>query len=195
MDRKLNNWTDLWEKAQKEGVFGDSAQPVPENPIPYASHEPKGHDNVDKEYWNNVYANSRHAGDAPDPFTKPEVLNDWNVVSGDRTTPQPQPLKSDLTDKEKGDVVRTAADAANPIEPSSVGKDQNYKPNWADVQQLEQLHDMKVNLHELESKLNAGDAMATDKGQKIQKQIDSLRVRMDELSDELTPDFLRSYLS
>jgi hypothetical protein len=189
---KLNKWTDQWLKAQKGGHFGTpepTEEEIANTQQGFMQSKPKsGFSEIDSKYWNQLYSKSKHPGDAPDPTQRPQVLNE-------DVPPQPQPLKPDLTNQEKGEIVRGAADSPNPIIPGSVGKDQDYKPNWADVQQLEQLHDMKINLHELESKLNTNDAMATQKGQKIQKQIDSLRLQMDALSDELTPDFLKSYLS
>ena len=184
-DSKLNKWVDMWEKAQEDGTIETAPPPerVEKQDFFGQNHQAASEEikDDDVEYWNNLNGK-----------TEPQVLNE----EGDRITPAPQPLEPDLGKKEIGDVASTVANAANPIQPSSVGKDQNYKPNLADVQQLEQLHNMKVNLYELESKLNAKDALAqSNQGKKIQTQIENLKVQIDELSDAISPDFLKSYLT
>jgi len=182
-DNKFEKWVDMWEKAQKDGTIETTPTPTPD--VSVEKQDFFGQNNTpasellqedDIEYWNRLSG---------------KKLNEEN-----RITPAPQPLEPDFGKKEIGDVASGIANAANPISPASVGKDQNYKPNLADVNQLEQLHDMKVNLHELESKLNTKDALAqSNQGKKIQIQIENLKAKIDELSDSISPDFLKSYLT
>lgn len=183
-DNRLDKWVDMWEKAQEDGTIETTPPTTKAEKQDFfgQNHQAPTEEfqDDDVEYWNKI--NGRE---------EPRILTEQ-----DRITPAPQPLEPDLSKKEIGDVASTVANAANPIQPSSVGKDQNYKPNLADVQQLEQLHNMKVNLYELESKLNAKDALAqSSQGKKIQTQIENLKVQIDELSDAISPDFLKSYLT
>ena len=182
-DDKLNKWVDMWEKAQENEIIKSSPSPQVQKQDFFGLHHQVPNEEIkddDIECWNKI--NGRE---------EPQILTEQDGI-----TPAPQPLEPDLSKKEIGDVASTVANAANPIQPSSVGKDQNYKPNLADVQQLEQLHNMKVNLYDLESKLNAKDALAqSSQGKKIQTQIKNLKVQIDKLSDAISPDFLKSYLT
>lgn len=186
MNKDLQNWQDMWQKAQEE--IEEQNPPAPRKGIePAPGPEKSEFSSVDKEYWDAIYRASRHPGDAPDPL---------EVFTEDLRVETPKPVPPNQEKKELGDVAKTKANAANPIDPASVGKDQDYKPNLADVGQLEQLHNLKINLYELECKLNTNDCLAkTDQGKKIQSQIQSLKTQIDELSDNITPDFLQSYLS
>jgi hypothetical protein len=170
----------MWEKAQNDEEFQKESPKVAPNP------------HSDQGYWNAVYEKMTSYDDAPD-IAAPEMITEENQK--DKIT-VPTPIKPNLTDKEMGDVVKSKANAANPVNPASVGKDQDYKPNMADVYQLEQLHDMKIKLYDLECKLNEKDALAKSKeGVKIQVQIEDIKKKIDELSDAITPNFLQSYLS
>jgi hypothetical protein len=195
---QFDNWCDMWQKAQEDEDFvsgckdSDTQGSTSPEKIDFFG---QNHEEADDEfepgsldYWTKIYNMSNNAGDAPD-VTKWEVLTDGvNNV--------PEPVKPNLTDAEMGKVVKSMGNSANPIQPSSVGRDTDYKPNISNVYSLEQLSDMKINLHELECKLNVNDALGKVKdGVKVQAKIDELRKKIDELSDAITPNFLQSYLS
>jgi len=199
---QFDNWCDMWQQAQETDLFNDA--PISQDPYHPSNQSPdkqdffgQNHEEAEEEiptsavdYWNMIYKMSNNAGDSPD-VTKFQVLTEEE----DKVV-MPEPVKPNQMDAERGAVVKSKASAANPINPSSVGKDQDYKPSLVNVYQLEQLHDMKINLHELEAKLNANDALGkTKEGAKVQKQIDEMKKKIDELSDALTPNFLQSYLS
>lgn len=180
LGKDFNNWCDMWEKAQEDEDFQKESPKVEPNP------------HRDADYWNAVYEKMNKYDDAPD-LANPQILTEENQK--DKIT-IPIPKKPNLSTKELGDVAKSAANAANPTTATSAGKDQDYKPNLADVYQLEQLHDMKIKLYDLECKLNEKDALAQSKeGMKIQVQIEDIKRKIDELSDSITPDFLQSYLS
>ena len=190
--KQFDNWCDMWQKAQEEdGLFKDEPTPTtsPSKIDFFGQHHEEGEEDISQtnsDYWNTIYNMSNNAGDAPD-------VTKWQVLTEDEV---PKPVKPNLTNKEIGDIVKSKANSANPIHPVSVGKDQDYKPSLANVYQLEQLSIMKVSLCELEGKLNANDALGkTKEGSKVQKQIDEMKKKIDELSDAITPDFLQSYLS
>lgn len=202
LGKDFDSWVDMWDKAQNDDEFKKQSKKANEKPLDnvdffgqqrYAGEEVEDVDasSSDSEYWKKIYRMSSN-GDAPDP-----LADENQVITEDgKQIVNPRPVKPNLSDKEMGDVAKSAGNSANPISPSSVGKDQNYKPNFADVYQLESLVDLKTNLHELECKLNAGDSLGKSKqGQKIQKQIDEMRKKIDDLSDSITPNFLQSYLS
>jgi len=207
MDKKdFQNWQDMWEKAMDEDVPTPAATPPEQqsrqvyfnNPSGAADPPQSDNSSVDKEYWDQIYKASMHPGDSPDPLqaafgAESEILTE---KAEDMNVTTPKPVAPNQSKDELGDIAKTKANAANPIDPGSIGKDQDYKPNLADAHQLEQLHNLKINLYELECKLNTNDCLAkTDKGKKIQNQIDALKTHIDELSDTITPDFLQSYLS
>ena len=188
MDTKnFDNWCDMWDKAQGDGEFIDGCKeadaPNTEKVDFFGQNHEEGEEEIEQsnsDYWNTIY-NMSNAPDIDQVLTENEEL--------------PRPIKSNLTDKEIGDIVRSKANSANPIHASSVGKDQDYK-GGINVYQLEQLSDMKLSLHELEGKLNTNNALGKTKaGSRVQKQIDEMKRKIDELSDALTPNFLQSYLS
>ena len=194
MDTKnFDNWCDMWDKAQEDGEFIDGCKeadaPNTEKVDFFGQNHEEGEEEIDQsnsDYWNTIYKMSNNSGDAPD-VTNYQVLTENEEV--------PRPIKSNLTDKEIGDIVRSNANSANPIHASSVGRDSDYKPNLVNIYKLEQLSDMKVSLCELEGKLNVNDGLGKKEGIKIQVKINELKNKIDELSDTLTPNFLQSYLS
>lgn len=202
--RDFDKWVGMWEKVMDTEDF---KEPKPETPYSddtpgkvdffgqnrLAGDDKKEVSRPDVEYWNKVYRMMRKEDDALDPLTdETGVLTEEN---GGKLV-DPVPKKPNMTNKEMGDASKGVANAANPIQPSSLGKDQDYKPSLVSVYQLEQIIDLKTNLQELECKLNSKSAFGQSKeGKKIQTQIDELKKKIDELSDSLTPDFLQSYLS
>ena len=197
----LEKWSGMWEKAMDTDDFKAPKEETPYSDQDLGKIDFFGQNRIagddkrevsrpDAQYWNKVYRMMAKEDDVPDP------LADDILTEDDKQIVNPVPKKPNLTDKEIGNVAKSKANAANPIDPASVGKDQDYKPSLADVYQLEQLHNMKINLCELEGKLNAKSALGHSKdGQKIQGQINELKKKIDELSDSITPDFLQSYLS
>lgn len=178
----MDMWADMYKKAIDDGVFKDAPEPPKPDHYKFLQDVDRApdHRSAEAEYWNRM-----HSELATDPM---EVFNeDYDDA--------PKPVKQNMSKDEIGDVASSKANAANPIDPASVGKDQDYKPNLADVNELQELHDMRVKLLELQGKLAASDALATDEGSKIQKQIDKLKQDIDELSDNISPQFLQSYLS
>jgi len=168
----LEKYADQWQKALADGVFADA--PKPPKPVPqedffgqYPTLDVEETLNeVDAKYWNQVYRLSQNAGDAPD------------ILSEDA-----RPTETELKD-----FAKAVSSAANPIYPSSIGKDQDVSvtPNWTDGKELTELAELKANLEKLESKLNAEEAMGKD-GKSIHSKIESLKKQIDELSDSLTP--------
>lgn len=84
----------------------------------------------------------------------------------------------------------------NPVKPETREVDNRKKvsPNWAGGKDLQELHDIKVSLEKLESKLYAKEALAED-SKNIQKKLDALKKKFEEFSNAISPDFTTDYLS
>jgi hypothetical protein len=216
MDRdNFDKWVDQWERAQKEGIFDDAPKP----PVPtqnYAADDFFGNNrpqpgstlrDVDANYWNKVYRMSAHMGEAPD-ITADEEEHDPSMQGEDLVTiseDAPVGGKKDFklapTTKPDGKSVSKITDdlggLANPVHASTRGVDNNNRvtPNWAGGQEIIELHRMKEQLQKLEDKI-AADPMVENKGTKrVLSQIDALWKKLDELSNTLTPEFVKEYLS
>ncbi len=74
----------------------------------------------------------------------------------------------------------------NPLRADSLGVDQEIEAvdSTYTVEELESLWEMKVQLHELECKLNAFEAQSKD-GKSIESKIQSLKEKINEFSNEL----------
>lgn len=196
MDKDLDKWVDVWEKANKENIFGDTAKP----PVPTTEPDFFGNwreptkpattdvplNEVDAKYWNKIYRLSRHQGDAPDIIKEDlwEKPQDKKL----RDTPEKGPL---------GNVGAELSNAPNPTYPSTRGMDQRNKvtPDWADGPKLQDIDIMKRSLYKLECKLNASPKFGSygpdaPEIKKIQSQINELKDKIDKLSDDLSPDFI-----
>jgi len=178
---------------------------------------------IDAEYWNKVWELTGDYNDVPDPLDAfnneeesdeeeghdPSMTGDDDVVIQEDDccwkNPPEHPDPNDWEDAQGVKVnkfdpkfVDGAMHAANPINRASRGKDQrpHVTPNWTWGVELAELTEMKVNLEKLESKMNAADAFAkSSEAAKVKKQIDDLWEKLDALSDKLSPDFLKDYMS
>jgi len=100
----------------------------------------------------------------------------------------PERLKENK--EELVDVATKAASSPNPIQPTSVGKDQDMiiTQDFSDGKALRELHDLKVKLEEMERKVHAAAVDGTEKQENsLNKEIASLRLKVEELCDKLTP--------
>ena len=212
MDTKDNfdKWVDQWEKAQADGIFKDASKPI----VPtenkqvddfFGNHRPNNGtrlQDVDAEYWNSVYRMSSHMGSAPD------IIHDSTIQSDDPVTiseDAPVGNKNDFelapTTKPDGKSSSKITDdlggLANPAHTSTRGKDANNRvtPDWAGGKEVIELHKMKEQLQKLEDKVAADPSLQNKGTKKLLSQIDSLWEKIDELSDTLTPDFVKEYLS
>lgn len=183
---QFDKWTRQWEKAMSDGVFDDA----PKLPQPaYQSAPPDffGQNptvdlppvNIpDAEYWRQVYGLSKHSGQAPD-------LLQEQVDS-------PVERRKGRNVKAEGDIAKYYSKIArsdHPIVPTSVGKDQApvVTQNWGvGGKEVDRLSELKLQLHDLESKLNALEGVGEVKNSRsMQQKLDRLRNEIDEFSDSL----------
>jgi hypothetical protein len=166
----LDKYTDQWEKALKDGIFADAPKLPPATPPDFFGQWDGGDEDVqinecDAKYWAQVYARSSHSGEAPD------ILKE-----------EPEATKSQVMQMSKA-----VGNSANPVYPPSDGKDQNPRvtPNWTDGKELRELADLKKQLEKLESEMNAEEGVGKS-GDSIQKKINNMREKLENLSNSLT---------
>jgi hypothetical protein len=203
MDNKeqFDKWVDQWAKAQEQGVFGESKptqDPTGFGTLPgpdfFGVYKPTNKDlsNVDSEYWRQVYQMSAHSGEAPD------VVGDEAVITEELNDEEKETL--DYTKPDKKSVSKITDDLgglSNPVKANTRGKDNINKvtPNWTCGDDLVELHNMKIKLQKLEDKLAADPMMEQKKTKSVLSQINSLKEKIDDLSNSLSPDFQTDYLS
>lgn len=165
------NYVDQWEKAQKEDIFKDMPKPpgtasqtsnlsffgaIDSNP----SESPNDNDLA---YWSAIYQTSLD-----------------NLGSNSNNMLVEQDLQK-LKHQEK---------SPNPIRSETEGKDQDLQPKQLGLTFTEEdfnnLQEMKIKLHDLESKLAE---MNDEKSQTIQSQINSLKEKIDEISSSMNHAF------
>ncbi len=209
--QNFEKWVEQWEKAQKDGLFKDAAKPPTPSPNMgtddyFGNHnrpaEKTSVKDVDAKYWARVYQLSGNQGHAPDPLA--DVSHEGLTGDENVTLNEDAPVeKKDLvkTTKPDGKTVSAITDdlgkLPNPVHASTRGKDANNRvtPDWAGGEDLIDLNNMKNDLQKLEAKLSV-DPMAEGKEvQKVLGQVKTLKDKIDELSDSLTPEFRTEYLS
>jgi hypothetical protein len=173
----IDKWEEMWAKAQADGIFKDA--PKPPMPSPQTADDsffgPKDTkpterlDEVDAKYWLAVAKLSdTHS-------FRPELI--------------PELLKETHMDKKQlGDIADTVAHAANPVRAGSTGPDQEMVDkslgNTFTPEDLQALSDLKLKLHDLESKLSSFEGRG-DNGKKFEAQITAVKNKINELSDAL----------
>lgn len=182
----INKFAKIWDQALDSGIFKDEA--------------PKTSDDS-SEKGADFFGNYRSEDYDIDRPLNESDLKHWNDVlkiAGNTVS------KADLDNNQK--VSNSMGKASNPIYPYSVGKDQEIE-GWDTFRlKLEELDELKKNLHNLESKLNQmmsespvdTKPPATKKTKKnkseenmdaIAKKITAAIKRVNDLSDELTGKF------
>jgi hypothetical protein len=172
MYQDFEKWTQQWDAAQKTELFKAAPKPPQKTNVDFFGQYPTVSDDtirdVDAQYWQDVYKKSSHSGEYPDPLSD-ELLSE------------------ESKEKEIGKTADAMANAQNPIYPNTAGKDQEINTDkiWKDVDDINELSDLKVRLEKLESKYNSADSEAKSVSS-YQKQIDDLRKRIDDLSDAMS---------
>jgi hypothetical protein len=162
------NYVDQWDKAQEKKIFGDISKASTTSsqtsdvsffgPIDTSPSENPNQN--DLAYWSAIYQTSLDN----------LASNDNNILSEEKISRQEK--------------------SPNPIRSETEGKDQDLKPQQLgvtfDEEDIKGLEEMKVKLHELQSKIAV---MNDDKSKDIQKQINSLQNQIDEISTSLGQAF------
>ena len=180
MQDDFNKWCDLWDKAQKDGIFDDA--PKPPSPSPQTSdaasffglvntHSTNTVRDCDAQYWNDVYELTKNNDPQPRYDNGEELL-------------QEETTKSVL-----GKSADAIARSPNPIHPASVGTDQDLTPGSLGLtfseKDIEELSELKLQLHELTSKMASFEGEGK-KAKQLESKLTALKKKIDEFSDELT---------
>lgn len=161
----LDSYVNKWEKAQKEGIF-DSMPSV-------KSQEPEVGSSAQDAYWKN--------------FEREAKQNEF-MQEDHAGTPT---SKADLAHQSK-DIAR----AANPVYHHTAGMDQElepWTPNWTDGKELAELAELKVDLYDLECECGKKDALG-ESGASIQSRIKTMWNKLNQLSNDLTPNRFKEIL-
>jgi hypothetical protein len=169
----INKFSKIWDDAVQKGIFADAPKPAGKQ--------------AETDFFGQ-YLNDEYDMDKP--------LNEVDVKYWAKLSKKADPLFEESTTEDSKKNTDALANAHNPVYPNTVGKDQdvNVTPNWGfGGKEIEQLEELKKELHNLEVKLNSvidekKSENDTPKGDKIQEKIDSLKKEIDELSDSLSGD-------
>lgn len=120
------------------------------------------------------------------PTVNPKVNDEcyWDLVAKAAKNPNDAPdVIEYLMEQEKQPV------SPNPVRIATLGMDQApvVTPNWINGEDLEKLARMKCELHEIGDKFAAAEATMDSKAKGLWEQIKTLREKIDELSDSLSP--------
>ncbi len=91
------------------------------------------------------------------------------------------------------DMAQRGLESPNPIEPWTVGKDQKdtdtiVTPNFTDGDALRELGELRIRVEIIERELHSAHVVGTQKEEnKLQKEVDSIRLKIEELSEKLAP--------
>ena len=188
---ELEDWASKYEKAVADGVFGepdDNYTPTPKTSEEsfFGAQNTHPTDNVGDDaakYWQNINARAENPNYRVD--SKGGLLQEQGLGGG----------KFDLADgkevslKNIAKAVKIATAAANPIALHSMGPDQELDRAQLSLtftpEDVENLAAMKLKLHALTDELNSFECRGKN-GKKFERQIASLKMKINELSDTMT---------
>lgn len=187
----LNAWADQYQSAIDHGVFEDAPKPASPSPQtadtsffgPVDSDPTDGPTDADAEYWQRLHEASAGMGGYVDPFEafkKSQKAKAETEIQLENTGD----VKSD-----SAKIAQAIAQSPNPVKPGSIGMDQDIHDPGSlgqtfSTEQLTQLAELKVQLHDLENKLNAFDVEGKAvRG--LEGKISGLKSRINNMSDEM----------
>ena len=198
---QLENWAQMWDKAQAKGIFEDAPKPpaISEKHAydsffgPQDTNQKDAPDDFESKYWANVYNTSMGAPPDPEPErTIPDDDSGEVAMIHDSVKKHKHVIKENVGAKDVGHRAKVMAQSANPIRAGSVGMDQDMSPYSLGLtfspQDIEGLADLTVKLHNLQDKLNSFEGKGQS-GQRHESQIKSLLNQINELSDSLSQAF------
>lgn len=186
---QLEKWAQIIEKAQADGKFKDLSKPP--TPSPQTSkesffgvqdtHPTERPTAPDAQYWKAVSEKSAHPYVLSEGID-PALAKEWRRQSG----------LTENVETQVGNVAKAIVQTPNPIRAHTAGKDQALEPGPLGLtfseEDVKNLEAMKIQLHELECKLNDFEGRGQN-GSKFEKQISSLKQRIDDLSTAMTQAF------
>jgi hypothetical protein len=178
---QLDKWADMWEKSQRDGVFDNAPQPPASSPQTANSsyfglvntHPTEEIQDVDANYWNQVYHSALQGEMEPDPL-------------GDSL------IQESEDQKRASEVAKAMAQSPNPVRGSSVGEDQSMEKGPLGVtfspEEIEELSELKKKLHALKDEANTVEGKG-GRSKKFESKIKNIKDQIDKLSTEFTKSF------
>ena len=197
---QLENWADMWDKAQAKGIFEDAPKPpaISEKKSydsffgPQETNQKDAPDDFESKYWASVYNTSMGAPPDPEPETSIPDDATGEVAMIHDSVDKKKVIKENTGVKNVGARAKIMAQTPNPIRATSIGMDQDMSQATLGViftpKELESLSDLKVKLHGLQDKLNALEGKGQP-GKRYEAQIAKLVTQINELSDSLSQSF------
>lgn len=174
---EIQKWANVWDKAVEKGIFdGAPKPPTPSSNLgdhsffgPTNSNSTDSISAPDAEYWKNVYSLSNNSGDYIDPM---EMITEVAKAKN----------------PEMGNIASAMAHSPNPVRPDTIGKDQEQFDMTFTEKDIEDLSELKIQLHAMEDKINDFEGRG-ENAKKYENQITTLKKKIDDLSDSLSRSF------
>lgn len=198
IDDQFDKWTQQWDKALADGVFGakDAAKPAPKDK---GAANFFGQTNIsdsdaeaelessDVDYWNNVvnYSESESLLTEEKKESAPEVVDMFKSLKN----PQLSTVKSSDPVEDMADLIEKTKKmnkSQNAVDYMNTGKDSKLKVTngWSSGEELESLIDLKNKLHELQASLTSKETL-DQKTDTASKEIGKVLSMIDKVSDSM----------
>jgi len=198
IDDQFDKWTQQWDKALADGVFGSKDAPKPEAKDKGAANF-FGQTNIsdsdaeaelessDVDYWNNVvnYSESESLLTEEKKESAPEVVDMFKSLKN----PELSTVKSSDPVEDMADLIEKTKKmnkSQNPVDYMSTGKDSKLKVTngWSSGEELESLIELKKKLHELQVSLTSKETL-DQKTDAASKEIEKVLSMIDKVSDSM----------
>jgi hypothetical protein len=198
IDDQFDKWTQQWDKALADGVFGSKDTAKPESKDKGAANF-FGQTNIsdsdaeaelessDVDYWNNVvnYSESESLLTEEKKESAPEVVDMFKSLKN----PQLSTVKSSDPVEDMADLIEKTKKmnkSQNPVDYMNTGKDSKLKVTngWSSGEELESLIDLKKKLHELQASLTSKETL-DQKTDTASKEIEKVLSMIDKVSDSM----------
>jgi hypothetical protein len=198
IDDQFDKWTQQWDKALADGVFGSKDTPKPEAKDKGAANF-FGQTNIsdsdaeaelessDVDYWNNVvnYSESESLLTEEKKESAPEVVDMFKSLKN----PELSTVKSSDPVEDMADLIEKTKKmnkSQNPVDYMSTGKDSKLKVTngWSSGEELEILIELKKKLHELQVSLTSKETL-DQKTDTASKEIEKVLSMIDKVSDSM----------
>lgn len=198
IDDQFDKWTQQWDKALADGVFGSKDALKPEAKDKGAANF-FGQTNIsdsdaeaelessDVDYWNNVvnYSESESLLTEEKKESAPEVVDMFKSLKN----PELSTVKSSDPVEDMADLIEKTKKmnkSQNPVDYMSTGKDSKLKVTngWSSGEELESLIELKKKLHELQVSLTSKETL-DQKTDTASKEIEKVLSMIDKVSDSM----------
>ncbi len=192
---QLEKWAQIIEKATADGKFKNAANVTPSPKTSEESffglhntHPTDRPSAEDVKYWNQVSKKAENPSVLNEAID-PNLAKEWRRQCG-LSTPTDKVVVESTEDV--ANVAKAIAQTANPIRQHTAGKDQALEPGPLGLtfseEDIKNLDALKIQLYEMECKLNAFESRGAN-ASKFEKQIQSLKEKIDALSTAMTQSF------